>query len=366
GNKIETGGGDDGLALFDVRAFEADHQRHLEAEVVHGVHDAARDAVAGHDAAEDVDQQRLHVRVGTDDFKSLGDRLFAGGSAHVEEVRRLLAIVRDDVHRRHRESRTVHHAADVAIEFDVAETVLRGLDFAGILLRIGIAAGFRLAVQRVFIDYDLAVENHEVAGGVDRERVDLEHGAVGFDVHLVERAGDVGELRRLRPGESQEFGSGPQQRVIRPAVPRRPKLEHLFRRLFGDLFDVHATIRAEDEHDVGLGTVERDGEVQLARYLAEFFEHHGFDAHTFGSGLMRDQGHADHLFRRCQRIRRTPEHLDAARLAAATRERLRLGDARVASQGFEGGGNFGGREDDLAARYGKPRLAQEAFTLILV
>src|SRR5262245_27528885 len=51
-DEIEAAAVDEGLALLDIGAFQPYHQGHLEAGGLDGVDDAARDAVAGHDAAE--------------------------------------------------------------------------------------------------------------------------------------------------------------------------------------------------------------------------------------------------------------------------------------------------------------------------
>ena len=76
------------------------------------------------DAAEDVDQHGLHLRVGEQDAERVRDLLLRGAAADVEEVRRLAAVELDDVHGRHRQAGAVDHAADVAVELDVVEAEL--------------------------------------------------------------------------------------------------------------------------------------------------------------------------------------------------------------------------------------------------
>ena len=60
---------------LDVRAFEAHDERHLEPELLRRGDDARRDDVALHDAAEDVDEDRLHLRALQDHLEGLGDLL---------------------------------------------------------------------------------------------------------------------------------------------------------------------------------------------------------------------------------------------------------------------------------------------------
>src|SRR6476619_2869233 len=70
GHPVETAVADDLLALLDVGAFEAHYQRHLQADLLHRGDHAFGDDVALHDAAEDVDQNALHLRIGGDDLNA--------------------------------------------------------------------------------------------------------------------------------------------------------------------------------------------------------------------------------------------------------------------------------------------------------
>ena len=74
------------LAPFLVVALHADDHRHLHAQVAHGRDHALRQHVAAQDAAEDVDEDRLHVLVGHQDAERVADLLRVGAAAHVEEV----------------------------------------------------------------------------------------------------------------------------------------------------------------------------------------------------------------------------------------------------------------------------------------
>ncbi len=123
---------------LDVRPLEAHDERHLEPELLGRRDDAVGDDVALHDAAEDVDEDRLHLGALEDHLEGLGDLLLVGAAADVEEVRGgdavALAEVLDDVHRGHREPRAVDQAADVAVERHVVEP-----------------RGLRLELDRVFL-----------------------------------------------------------------------------------------------------------------------------------------------------------------------------------------------------------------------
>src|SRR6201985_2248813 len=131
---VEAAFADDLLALLDIGAFEPHHQRHVKSNFAHGSGDAFGNDVALHDAAEDVDQDALHIGIGGDDLEGGRDLFLAGAAADVEDVRRANAVELDDVHGRHRETGAVHHAADIAVQRHIIEVVFRRLDFLGVFL----------------------------------------------------------------------------------------------------------------------------------------------------------------------------------------------------------------------------------------
>src|SRR5512146_2366433 len=57
----QAGAGERGLTRFHVVALQPDDQRQLESGLFHGGDDAGGDDVAVHDAAEDIDENALHV-----------------------------------------------------------------------------------------------------------------------------------------------------------------------------------------------------------------------------------------------------------------------------------------------------------------
>ena len=99
---------------------------------------AARDLVAAGDAAEDVDEDGVDLRVGQDDPHRGRDLVGPRPAADVEEVGRLAAGALDEVHRRHREAGAVDHAADRPVELDEREPGLARLAVGRVLL-VGVA-----------------------------------------------------------------------------------------------------------------------------------------------------------------------------------------------------------------------------------
>ncbi len=211
---------DDLLAEIDVGAFEAHDQRHLEADVLDRGDHALGDDVAAHDAAEDVDENALHVRVGGDDLERRRHLLLRGAAADVEEVGRAFAVELDDVHRRHGEAGAVDHAADRAVERDVAEVVLRSLDLLGVLL--GLVAqrdDVGMAVEGVVVERHLGVEHADLAVGRDDQRIDLEHRHVLVDEGRVEPRDQGLDLLGALAGQAQRRRRG--AAVVRHDAGRR-------------------------------------------------------------------------------------------------------------------------------------------------
>ena len=125
-----------------------------------------------------------------DDVEARGHHLRRGAAADVEEVGRLhaavlLARVCRDVERRHDQARAVADDADLAVELDVVEVVLFGLE----LQRICGVAVFELRVLGVpevgvGVEGDLAVQREDLIVGRAHQRVDLDQRGVLLDEDL--------------------------------------------------------------------------------------------------------------------------------------------------------------------------------------
>ena len=113
----------------------------------------------------------------------------------------------DEVHGRHGESGTVHHAVDVPVVRYVVQIVLAGTPLHRVFLaRIAESCEIALAKERVGIDVDLGVECHERAARGDDERVHLDQAQVLIHVEPVERCRERLELRHLRAAQPQAEG----------------------------------------------------------------------------------------------------------------------------------------------------------------
>ena len=168
-----VGLGQDATTLVDVVAVEPHDQRlvRLVAEHLQRRDDAVGHRVARGDAAEHVDEHALDLLVAQDDVQAGGHHLGRRAAADVEEVGRLdaavlLAGVGDDVERRHHQARAVADDADLAVELDVVEVVLLGLELERVggvpVLELDVAG---LAEVGVRVEGDLAVERQDLSSG---------------------------------------------------------------------------------------------------------------------------------------------------------------------------------------------------------
>ncbi len=231
---------EDLAAQLGVVAVQPHDQRLVDVlalglEQFQGLHDAVRDGVAGGDAAEDVDEDGLHVRVAEDDLQAVRHDLGGRAAADVEEVGGLDVAVRltgvgDDVEGRHDQARAVADDADLAVELDVVQA----LGLGGRLERVGRGLVLerrvvRLAELGVRVQRHLAVQRDDLAvAGLD-QRVDLDEEGVLPDEDVPQLLQHVHDLvGAARPGTSRPRRSrGPwprsRPRWRRPGSWRGPR-----------------------------------------------------------------------------------------------------------------------------------------------
>ena len=187
----QVGLGQDRLRLLGVGADDADHHRHVALEHAARLDDAAGHLVAAGDAAEDVDQDRLHVRVVQDDPERGRHPVRLGPAADVQEVGRLAAGQLDQVHGGHRQPGAVDHAADAAVELDEVDARLARGDLGGLLLvQVAHRLEVGVAEEGGVVEHDLGVERQQLARLGDHQRVDLGQVGIGSHEGVVQPAQD--------------------------------------------------------------------------------------------------------------------------------------------------------------------------------
>ena len=147
------------------------------------------DRRAAHDAAEDIDQHRLHVLVGQQDAKGLGHLLDVRPAADVEKIRRLAAVQLDQVHRAHRQarrrspgSRCCRRASRSSGPPAAART---SAGSSSAMSRSSASSLWRN--MRVVVEGHLGVEREQLARSGHHQRVDLGQAAIVVDEHPAQR-----------------------------------------------------------------------------------------------------------------------------------------------------------------------------------
>ena len=245
-----VGFGQDAAALFDVVAVETDDQRlvRLVAEDLQRLHDPVGNGVARGDAAEDVDEHALDLAVAEDDVEPVGHHLGRRAAADVEEVGRLhvtvlLTGVGDDVQRRHHQAGAVADDPDLAVQLDVVEVVLLGLE----LERVGRVLVLELLVTGltevgVGVEGDLAVQRQDLIVRRAHERVDLDQRGVLADEDLPQLLdGDGCGVEHLG-GQVALLGDRTREGQVDTLDGVDRDLGEALGLGGGDLFDLHAAL----------------------------------------------------------------------------------------------------------------------------
>ncbi len=285
------------------------------------MHDPVGHRVTCGDAAEDVDEHALHVRVGKDDLQTVRHHLGRGATADVQEVRgtnrsrtrvQLLAGVGDDVERRHDQAGAVADDADLALELDVVEVLLLGPGFQRV-------SGFLVLERRVvgvpelgvLVQADLAVERKDRPVRCLHQRVDLDQCGVLRGESGPQLLQDVDHLvadGRLEPGRVGDLrGFGRVDAGQRVHWDSRQRLRALHR----ELLDLDAALDAGHRQVGAVGPVEQEGHVVLLRDVAGLRHQHAMNRVTLDV-------HAEDGLGLLLRLSRVLSQLHAAGLATPT------------------------------------------------
>ena len=178
--------------------------------------------------------------------------------------------------------------------------------------------------QGVVVEVELGIEAEQVSLPGLHQGVDLQERAVGLDEGLVEVLQQRHRLLDLGRGEA-EFegdlarleGAQPDQRIDRLE-------EDFFRGVGGDFLDVHPPFGAGHQGHLGGGAIDQEGDVELVKDVAAFFDQHALDDLAFRAGLVGDEGHAEHVAGVLFHLVGALGDLHPAALAAAAGVDLRL------------------------------------------
>src|SRR5487761_165131 len=166
---------EDRAALLFIGTAHAHHERQLHLQVVARSDQAFGDLVPTRDPTEDVHQHSFDAGVHEDHGQRVLHHLGFGAATDVAEVGRPSTGPGDEVERVHAETGAVSDDPDVAVQRDVGQAALFGLDLVGIAFQNGAVTRFEVLVApgRVLIGLQLGVAGDDLALGCDDEWVDL-------------------------------------------------------------------------------------------------------------------------------------------------------------------------------------------------
>ncbi|TPV97883.1 MAG: hypothetical protein USCAAHI_02684 [Beijerinckiaceae bacterium] len=329
--------------------------------------DALGDPIAAINAGEHIDQNGLDAAVGQDQAKRRGNALRRGAAAEIEKIGGAAARIFDRVHGCHGEPGTIDNAADIAVEANIVEVMLGGLDLARVLLRMVAHVGDATAPeQRIVVERHLGIESEDpVVLGHD-ERIDLDHGGVEIAECAV-AAKDAGDgAADLLEREAKTEGEFARLEGLEPHRRLDHHLQDFLWMVLGDLLDFHAAeAGCDDPHPLDL-PVENEAEVNLA--LERFGDLDIDPLHDFalGARLIGDEGFAKHLCRRRAHFVIGLAKLDAARLATAARMDLRLHRPMPAAEFCRAIDRLLGAVGDRSMRRRHAKIRQDLLSLVLV
>ncbi len=371
---LEAACGKGRFAGFDVVAFETDDERDAERDFLRSSDDAVGDDVAVHDATEDVDEDTFDLGIAQDDFEGCRDLFFRRAAADVEEVGGFAAVELDDVHGGHGETSTIDEAGDVAVESDVVESEFAGSDFAGIFFG-GVTHGgdVFLTIEGVVVEVELGIECDDFVFGGDCERIDLDEGAVGFEVKIPQGGEEFHGLVHLRAAQTKGCGDLAALVGLQANAGMDELFADLLGSLLGDFFDVHAAFGGGDDGVAAGAAIEEDGEVVFLGNVNGLGDEDFAHELAFRAGLMSDKGLAKHLAGDVLRFFGCLDEMYAAfeavlegAFATATGMNLSFDDESTCTDFACGGARFLRCAGDDAFRTGDAEFFKQLLGLILV
>src|SRR5215213_276817 len=114
----QPGFGQEAPPFLGVSPGESHDDWHRDSDSPQGFRDALRHDVSPCDAAENIDENGAHARVGGHEAERFGDLIGARTAADVEKVGRLPTVKHHGVHGGHRQAGAINDAPDVTTELD--------------------------------------------------------------------------------------------------------------------------------------------------------------------------------------------------------------------------------------------------------
>jgi hypothetical protein len=293
--------------------------------------------------------------------------LNADATRSVEEVGGFGAGELDHVHRGHRQAGAIDDAADLPIEPDVVQPVLRRFGLARIFFGVvPQLADVRPAKERVVVELHLGVERQDAPVDGDGERVDLDHGGIQITKGTVGaqyRASGIGDLGGFEAESEAEF---PRLEPLHTDGGLDDYAHQALGPLGRDLFDLHPAFRGGDDADAFAAAIEDEADVQLLGDRYRRLDVQALYQLALRARLLGDQHTPEEISGGGVYLVLIGADADAAGLAAAAGVDLGFDHPPVAADLARAVDGLIRGVDDVATGDWDAEVGEELFGLILV
>ena len=226
-----------------------------------------------------------------------------------------------------------------------------------------------MAEERIVIERQFGVEREQPAIGGSNKRIDLDERSVSVEERLIKIGkklhGGI-DLLRIKPECKSHLA-----RLKRFQTHARIDvlLQNGIGSLRSHLFDIHSAGGRCHEHGLASGAVHQNSQIQFLLDRQGFFNQQPPHDASFGTGLVRNQSHAQHLFGNVPGLVGRLGDLYPSALAASAGMNLRFDHypgRPGAKQCFSRSVRFFARGGHRSPWHGHTVLLENSFSLVLV
>ena len=273
----------------------------------------------------------------------------------------------DEVHGGHRQSRPVHHAADVAGQGDIIDARLVRRRFARIGLAVVPQGGKPvLAIQGVVVDRHFAIQRQQTVVLRNDEGIDLQQGQIQPHEGPVQAGQQPAKCLVRRARQPQRKSEVANLIILQAQQGIAQFTQNFVGAAMRHFLDVHASGRRSGHRHPFRRAVHQQAQIKLARNGQSLFDEHPAHRLPFGRVLISHQPPAQQFGGAAFYLLQIAGEAYTAGLAAPAGMHLGLDRPAPAAQA---GSRFPCRDgavSNLPARYRQARFAQQLFGLELM
>mmetsp|Transcript_51082 Transcript_51082/g.51498 ORF Transcript_51082/g.51498 Transcript_51082/m.51498 type:complete len:289 (-) Transcript_51082:250-1116(-) len=253
------------LPNINIGPLQSHNHGHLQIQLLASLNNTRGNDITLHNPPKYIHQYSLDGGITRDNLKRRLDLIGRGTAPHIQKIGGFAAVQTDNVHGTHRQTRTVHHAADITVQTDIIQIPfprrhLPRILLAGITLRKHIG----LAKLGIIVKPDLGIGRDEITLEILGQRIHFHHGAITIHKHFIQRLDLI--LRRLYiPARGQPYHHLLRLRVGQTVHRIHRHLDDFFGGAFRQILDGGSSLGASNDQRASAGTIHHNGEIKLAR-----------------------------------------------------------------------------------------------------